>query len=193
MLAFVLRPVLWARAVGLSAVLLAAGLGAAWWVWPNLVLPPGFWWTAAAAPAALCAGLLAQCGAVWLIPGSVAVEPRWVQFSQGQSGLRVKAADVLGLRLTVHAADRVRLRVTYRDRRGRRRTRHFGVPAGVDLHAARRLAPRPVEVRDARGRVGPTGATVRGGDPLVARGASRGASTPAMQPASARPSGCEAC
>ncbi|NNJ26069.1 hypothetical protein LzC2_21480 [Planctomycetes bacterium LzC2] len=185
----ILRLTVWGRIVALYAAIVVVGMSVLWAVWPNLVLPPLFWWQAIALPGALCFNLLAQNWLMRYFAGRAAIGPKWVGFGIGQSFTVVKWPEVTVLRLTVFAPDRVRLRVEWQTPKGRRRARHVGVPSTVNLRELRSRCPIPVTVRDARGRIGLTGGRVeqerRRAD---AQAASAGAGTTGVGSSSPSPS-----
>ena len=156
----VFEPRFWARVTAASAVTLGVGLLAARAAWPNLALPPGFWWRSAALPAGLFAGLTLLYWFHRVLPMPAGIDRKGVRWQTGQSVTVVPWDRVEGLRLTVFDgpepgdANRTRLRVMWRTPRGRRRVTHLGVAAGTNLHDFMRRSPAPVAVRDARGRRG---------------------------------------
>lgn len=110
-------------------------------LWPVAIAVPGFF-----------VALVLQTAVLTLIPPYVRLRPNRLEKSHGQTGLQIKAADVLRTQLYVHRGDRVRLRIRYNGRK-RTRTLVLGVPTTVDLDRLVEMLPVRPSILDARSRL----------------------------------------
>lgn len=115
---------------------------------PLVQLPP--LWTMLIALPAVYAYLLFMVAIHLVIPARVEVRRDRVLFNHGQTTVVVKDEEIVAIRITVFADDRIRLRVTYQRQLGHLRTRTAGVARKVNLERLSQLLPVSPEIRDAR-------------------------------------------
>jgi hypothetical protein len=116
---------------------------------PLLQLPP-LWKMALAFPT-IYAYFALILAVHTVLPTRVSVCEKRLHAMTGQSHWGVEAAAVTRTRITVFATDRIRLRVYY-DRKGKPRSRVFGITRKVDLDALANALPVHPQVLDARTR-----------------------------------------
>lgn len=118
-------------------------------LFPAMILP-NLWHVVAAVPLVLLA-LVLQFGVLAAIPPSITLRSDRLHKSHGQSGLHIKADQVVAAHIFVHSDDRVRLKIRYRHR-SRMRTLVVGIPSTVDLDRLVTMLPVTSQIRDARSR-----------------------------------------
>lgn len=145
----VLNPVTLIR-MALVTLIVATGMivGLKWAI-PQIVLP-NFGILLLAFPAILVIVVL-QFGLLVLIPPTATIRPESIFVQHGQSALRIDAKTIIAAYLTVHAGDRIRLRICY-TRNDKLKSRVIGVPPTVDLDRLTEFLPVALVVRDARNR-----------------------------------------
>jgi hypothetical protein len=124
----VMRPGFWVRVVVVSAS--AIGLVVA----VMLLAYPGMWlpWTQLISGLLICPAMIAfGMGLTMLAPRHVEVRREWIQFSHGQSAVRIRAQDLRSISLEERQEGELRLRLDYVTRRGMRRTRECAVSSTV--------------------------------------------------------------
>ena len=132
-----------------TAIVAAALIVGLKWAIPQIVLP-NVGELLLAFPAILLIVIL-QFGLLVLIPPTVTIRPERIFVQHGQSNLRIDAKTITGAYLTVHAGDRIRLRIRH-TRYDTVKSRVIGVSSTVDLDRLIALLPIAPEVRDARNR-----------------------------------------
>jgi hypothetical protein len=138
-----------ARVLILSTILAVAIIAALKAANPLLQLPP-IWKMALAFPA-IYGYFAIMLGVHIALPTHVHVCKKRLHSITGQSHWGVEAAAVTRTRITIFAPDRIRLRVNY-DRKGKMRSRVFGVARKVNLDVLADVLPVYPQVRDARSR-----------------------------------------
>jgi hypothetical protein len=124
----VLRTAFWLRVVTASAVVIGIVIAAMsiaypgmWLPWPQIISGLVIW------PAAI-ALLMAL---TILAPRHVEVRTQWIQFTHGQSAVRIRAQDIRSITVEEREDGGLRLRLDYTTRRGVRRTRECAVARAV--------------------------------------------------------------
>jgi hypothetical protein len=145
----ILSPASLTRMALATAIVAAALIVGLKWAIPQIVLP-NLGVLLLAFPAILLIVVL-QFGLLVLIPPTVTIRPERIFVRHGQSCLMIDAKTIKAAYLTVHAGDRIRLRICYA-KDNTVRSRVIGVPSTVDLDRLTALLPIAPEVRDARNR-----------------------------------------
>lgn len=143
------RPRIMARVLILSLVAGAGIVVALKAANPLMQLPPV--WKMALAVPSVYAYFALMLVVHLALPTHVHVSKKRLHSITGQSHWGVEATAITRTRITVFAHDRVRLRVYY-DRKGKNRSRVFGVARKVNLDVLADVLPVYPEVRDARHR-----------------------------------------
>lgn len=144
-----LSPASLVRMALVTAIVAAALIVGLKWAMPQIVLP-NVGVLLLAFPAILFTVVL-QFGLLVLIPPIATIRPERILVQYGQSGLMIDAKAIKAVSLTVHAGDRIRLRLCYA-KDNTVKSRVIGVPPTVDLDRLIALLPIAPEVRDARNR-----------------------------------------
>ncbi len=131
-----LRPLVWVRMIGLSALIV--GLVVAWVLWanPGIVLPWGRLSAGLAVGPMSIAFLLAL---TMFFPRHAEVRRDWIQITHGQSASRVKADRIRRIELLGSWPDEQRLIVEYTTPRGRPMTLECGVRTSVNQEVLKAL------------------------------------------------------
>lgn len=134
----------WVRVIAIAAVVI--GLCIAWIMhaYPAAVIP---WRPILTALVVMPAFLAAGMAACVFAPLYVEVRWDWIQFSQGQHGVRITRAQIRSAE--VIAGDVPRLKVSYISNRGRSRTRECAIGRAVDLERLERFVAGFAERVDA--------------------------------------------
>lgn len=119
------------------------------WAFPQMAMP-SLWPLALAFPAIIAIVALNTAMHTIILPRAV-LGPKGICVQHGGTATHIDPGTVTGTFLTVHAGNRVRLRVCY-TRKSKLRSRVIGIPSTVDLNQLCQLLPIPPVVRDARDR-----------------------------------------
>ena len=159
----VLRPMFWIRVIALSSAVVVVVVAL------MLRASPGMWlpWPQ------LAAGLLIGPAALALVitvsmlaPRHVEVRRNWIQFTRGQSAVRIPAPNIVSIALVQHGTGGLRLRLVYVTRRGVQRTSECAVPPAVDRGALEAIVSQIALMR-------PKACTSSSLETLVSDGAAR--------------------
>jgi hypothetical protein len=121
---------------------------------PQFVIPNNFGWIVLALPG-MVLYLLFNFALLVVFPPTITLRDRTLQRTHSQAGPKIKPENLRSAWLTVHAGDRIRLKLRYRVGK-LDRTQVIGVPSGIDLNTLVQLLPQEPIVRDARWRRIPT-------------------------------------
>jgi hypothetical protein len=125
----VLRAAFWVRVVIISAAVVGVVIGIMLFAYPGMWLP---WWQLATGLLIWPAVIAFLMGLSMLAPRHVEVRCEWVQFTHGQSAVRILAPDIRSVALVQREGSGLRLRLDYVTRRGVRRTRECAVSSAID-------------------------------------------------------------
>lgn len=139
--------------VAIASLLAGGGLMALLWLAiPQFVLPANLLWMLLALPG-MVAYLYLILVLSFLLPPTIRVSRDAIRYGSNVSGsqMKLQPEQLERIWLTIHADNRIRLRLRYRSGK-RLRTRVFCVPPTVNLAVLDRLLPGEPIVRDARSR-----------------------------------------
>ena len=114
---------------------------------PGMVVP-NLWPVALSIPGIVVAMVL-QFVLLTMVPPHVVLRSDRLQKSHGQTGLQIKATDIIKSQIYIHSSARVRLKIRYRQRSGVR-TLVLGIASCVDLDELDSILPSLPKIRDAR-------------------------------------------
>lgn len=117
---------------------------------PFFVVPATLWWMLLALPAIILHSAL-HLTLLTLIPPTIKLQNGSLRRIHSSSGPKIGPEHVRAAWLTVHAGNRIRLKLRY-CLSTRERTRVYGIPNDIDLDLLVRLLPCEPKIRDARKR-----------------------------------------
>lgn len=131
-----LRPIFWARVIGLCAAVIGLLIVIL------LLIHPGTWvpWRRLFVILLFApAFFLLQFGLIVLIPRNIEVRRDGVHIINGQQTISIQIKDIQSIELVDPKGTESRLKIDYINPRGRQRKFDFAVSAKVDRHALERL------------------------------------------------------
>lgn len=136
--------------IALGTLVVSAAIVAGFkWAVPQMVLP-NLWPLVFALPV-IVLGIVAQLGLLTLIPPKVTIRSDKILVQHGQSATIIAPETVSATYLTVHADDRIRLRICY-TKKAKAKSRVIGIPPTIDFDRLSEMLPITPVVRDARNR-----------------------------------------